>query len=78
MKEHDYTVVLIYPDYVANQYGEEFYVTWTTAGTVERAVEQAQKEASEAQGYDVVARPYDFAAVSVFQGHHKDLWAGRG
>ena len=66
-----YTVVLIYPDYLATQYGEEFYQSHIMAESPESAIEAAQGQAMQAQG-ETDSDPADFAPVSVFSGHLTD------
>jgi hypothetical protein len=64
-----YTVVLIYPDYAANQYGEEFWTTQVHADDVPSAQLQAQLEAMEANEYDTEdSDPNDWAPVFVCEG----------
>ena len=43
MKE--YTVLLLYPDYIANEFGKETYLAWVTAQNPEDAVLTAQEKA---------------------------------
>lgn len=70
-----YTVILIYPDYIAEQYGEEFWISHVEAEAPAQAVEAAQREALEANPIHTgeVDSHTDFAVVAVFEGHHDDL-----
>ena len=62
-----YTVVLIYPDFIATQYGEEFYVGITEAEDPESAVPLVQAMAKTANSEECEFKE-DFAMVSVFEG----------
>jgi hypothetical protein len=73
-----YTVVLIYPDYLATQYGEEYYIQQVIATDPMKAVKKVQEEAiaanSEYYGDNklvqagVAAYSDDFAMVTVLEG----------
>jgi hypothetical protein len=66
-----YTVILIYPDYIASQYGEEFWYDHVEAETVAQAIEAARQNAQNCnETYDDCGK--DFAVVAVFEGHHYD------
>jgi len=64
-------VVLLYPDYMTDEYGKDLYVEWAHAAHVDDAVEIVQKKAVKAQA-DVnnpaELDPNDFAAILVFNG----------
>ena len=62
-----YTVVLIYPDYIATQYGEEYYIGVTEAEGPESAVPLVQQLAMDANLEECEYKE-DFAMVSVFEG----------
>ena len=65
-----YTVILMYPDYIAQDYGKEVYAAWTTAATWEDAVAKARREAVAAQDDpEAVADPEDFALIGYVPGH---------
>lgn len=73
-----YTVILIYPDYIVSNYGEEFWISQVMALSVNDAVRQTRQEAVGANfsylGSDMEGtNPEDFAVVAVFSGHHDDL-----
>ena len=65
-----YTVVLIYPDYAANQYGEEFWTSHVMADTVADATLAAQLEAIEANKDD---DPDAWAPAFVCEGHVRNI-----
>lgn len=64
-----YTVILLYPDNVADQFGES-YVTWLQADTPLQAQTLAREEAA---AINEVEDPNDFAVVAVFLGDHPNL-----
>jgi len=66
-----FSVLLLYPDYLATQYGEETYFTQVTAAIVEEAAKTAQAEAVEGQLCE--CNPDDFAVLLVIKGWHSDL-----
>jgi hypothetical protein len=73
-----FTVVLIYPDYMTNEYPFETYTAVVEALSCREAIEAAQKEAVAAQGNDpddgpTVMDPEDFAAMVVIPGE-VDIW----
>lgn len=63
-----YTVILLYPDYLANQYGEEYYFAWVKARSPKRAPVLARKQVANNLG-DRVQNPDDFLCVAVYAGH---------
>lgn len=67
-----YTVILIYPDYIASQYGEEFWYDHVEAENVAQAIETAQQNAQHANRAYESGCAKDFAVVAVFEGHHYD------
>lgn len=81
-----YTVVLLYPDWAADQYGEDVYLAFVEAGTYISAVEAAQDEALEHWmgvheiTWEVLDQGYpseparDFVALAVFEGNCKPLF----
>lgn len=69
-----YTVVLIYPDYAAQQYGEEFWTAHVNARDVASAQRKAQREAMAANRVADTHKDLDaWAPVFVCEGHHFNL-----
>ena len=74
-----YTVILIYPDHVAENYGEEFYTAHVEAKTPKQALAKAREKAladnslSSDPESDDYCNPVDFACVAMFEGHHDDV-----
>jgi hypothetical protein len=66
-----YTVLLLYPDYMATEYGHETFLTHVRANTGTEAVRQARKEACIMNDH---ASAKDFFVLAVFHGHHEDIW----
>lgn len=66
---NDYTVVLLFPDYLADDYGKDTYTALVTASDIKHAVEVAQREAFDSNKDS--EDPEDFALVLMFQGHHE-------
>jgi hypothetical protein len=72
-----YTVLMIVPDYIASSYGEETYMAYVEAETVEEAQLEAQDEAYK----DLVEEPdrlpednpEDFFVVFACHDHVKDI-----
>ena len=68
-----YTVLLLYPDYLADQYGEETYLCWTTAPNPKLAVAQAREEVCKRFDPESDVQPDDWFVLAVFEGTHKDM-----
>lgn len=69
-----YTVLMLYPDYLASQYGEETYLAHVSATDPTLAIKQAQGEAFSENELDPGdSDPADFATLAVFPGHLEDL-----
>jgi hypothetical protein len=72
----DYTVLLLYPDYIGNDNprGFETYCGHGT-GTPKSAVRQVRKLASSnfIGHEDDRINANDFAVLAVFEGHHNDI-----
>lgn len=63
-----YTVLLLYPDYQADAYGQETYLAHVNAGSPKLAARDAQLEADRGGG-----RPEDFQVLLVCAGHVLDV-----
>jgi len=72
-----YSVLLLYPDYLAGNYGEDTYYAHVEAPDVKSAQLSAQKEVVRENmidiEYDGDMRPEHFAVLLVVEGHHYDL-----
>ena len=70
-----YTVLLLRPDYLAENYGQDTYMDHVEATTPAGAVDEARGRAvSIDYGADVAdATPEDYFALAVFAGHHDDV-----
>lgn len=67
-----YTVCMIVPDYIASQYGEEYYSAWVTARSPKHAAKKGKTKAAE----DIAgSEAGDFLVVAVYSGHHPMLYS---
>jgi hypothetical protein len=69
-----WTVLLLYPDYLTDDYGADMYVAWARTTTPVEAVPLVQRRAAQAQrdlskGTSIDIDPDDFKMIAV--------WAGR-
>lgn len=68
-----WTVLLLYPDYLTDDYGGDTYLAWALTATPEEAVPSAQCKAADAQR-DLSATvspdidPHDFRMIAVWPG----------
>lgn len=72
-----YTVILMYPDYVADDYGEN-YLAHVDATDPTEAVKVAQRQAMKENGNEPDDDGFDreaaaYAPIAVFDGHLRDL-----
>ncbi len=67
----EFSVLLLYPDYLADTFGQETYFTHVASESVEAGVRAAQEEAAECQQCE--CDPVDFFPLLVVQGWHADL-----
>ena len=64
-----YTVILLYPDYIASNYGEDYYFWKGEAESPTDAARKAQQFlASEHNSDDATSEPEDFYVVAVIEG----------
>ncbi len=69
-------MLLLYPDYMADNYGQETYLTHVQAEDLKGAQRKAQAELVSAHaGYDQedIQDPNDYAVLLVIKGHHNDI-----
>ena len=66
-----FTVLLLYPDYLASQYGEETYLSHVLAMDVPAAIKRARKDAYRDNRDDT-----DFSILFVAEGHIDNLYGG--
>ena len=69
--EKNYTVLLLYPEYLTKQYGIDTILLWVTANDPSIALWKGQLEAVDAQLLPVMD-PKDFTRLGVFEGHIED------
>ena len=72
MKE--YSVLLLLPDYMAEDYGTDTYFDWVTAATPTKAVRASQvRAAKQHRSEGAQCRAADYHPLVVVDGYHKDL-----
>lgn len=69
-KPKHFTVLLLYPDYVASDFGHETYLAFEVAVTIIEAIEKAQALCAR---LNEGSRAEDFYPLLVLRGHHCDL-----
>jgi len=76
-----YTVLLLYPDYMSDSFGQETYLAHVEARDPESAVMEAQQRAVEANTDEeddwIVEDAEDFYPLFVCEGHLGDLYSHR-
>lgn len=73
---NNYTVLLLRPDYIANEFGKDTYLAHVSANGAELAQLAAQVEARDADlppGAEDWPNPADYHVLFVALGHHEDL-----
>ena len=72
-----YTVILILPDTIAENYGEDYYFGRVRATSPAEAATIAQADAADVNQPDGCncgsVDPNDFLCVAVFEGHHDNM-----
>jgi len=73
----DYTVLLLYPEYLADEYGEETYLAHVSVNDTTEAIYAARLEAAfeftTTDEDDEFTNPDDFFVLLVCEGHIEDL-----
>jgi hypothetical protein len=64
-----YSVLLLYPDYLSDQFGKETYYAFVEATNAIQAIAAAQRQAADAQTAEI-DDPTEFRPLLVTQGHH--------
>jgi hypothetical protein len=76
-----YTVLLLYPDYMTDDYGQATYMAWVMASNPKAAVVAAKAECVEdsrmGPGCDpTIESPDDLHVLFACEGHHNDVGQG--
>ena len=77
-----YTVLLLRPDYIASNYGQDTYLAWVEAPSVEEAQVLAQREAYQSDvppdddSHDESSCRPDYYVLFVAEGHVDNLAVG--
>lgn len=67
-----YTVLMLYPDYATDNFGQDTYTTFVDAEHVGEAIEKAQQDALEAYqegDLEIYGEADDFHVLAVYDGH---------
>lgn len=75
-KRKPYTVVLMLPEYLAENYGEDVYRAFVTATTPKAGVAAARRELDKVMkdaGNGGLDDLVDAAVVVMYEGHHTDI-----
>jgi hypothetical protein len=70
-KRHWYTVILLYPDFLTDDFGADIYTDWCLGETPEDAARVCQEKAAKAQNdgpVDIVDDPTVFRPIAVIAG----------
>ena len=68
-----YTVLLLYPDYLASQYGEETFLAFVHARGRSKGIKTAQYVAKMSQEFPDEVEAEDFLPLYMTYGHRKDI-----
>lgn len=70
-----YTVLLLYPDTLTDNYGEDTYLAHVKATTPEKAIRKAQREANAANRFNDTDADFtdDFLPLLTIEGRHADV-----
>ncbi len=69
-----YTVLLLRPDYMTDNYGQDTYQAWVWGDSIHDAICAAQEDAlgKDSVGVDIADRPPrdDYHVLAIYEGHH--------
>lgn len=71
----NFTVLLLYPDYMSDNFGQDTYLAHVKAEDVKGAQRVAQLKLLRNLGKDYAGTvdPNDYAVLMVIEGHHNDI-----
>ena len=72
----NYSVLLLYPDYATDIYGQDTYLSWIpSVDSVEEAITAAQIEAVKINNKfnNIIIKPEDFFVLLVAEGYISDI-----
>lgn len=78
MDKQPFTVLLLRPDYMAEEFGKDTFLTHVDATGRQDAIEAAQIDAHKFDGLGEDGEPEDYAALLVLHGHHNAVPEGAG
>jgi hypothetical protein len=70
-----FTVVLLRPDYMAEEYGKDIYTACVEADSIEEAMLAAREQVLAADD-GAVEDPDDYHVLLIFVGHHLPVYHG--
>lgn len=73
-----YSVLLLYPDYAAESYGQDTFYDLVEADTPSEAVAKARRNVIESNPEMDIEHPGDFFLLLLVEGHHMALSDGCG
>ena len=68
-----YTVLLMYPDYISNDYGKETYQAFAAGAGVEDAIKEARQDCISDNAGAEFDSPEDLSVLAVYEGHQLDV-----
>lgn len=72
-----YTVILLRPDYVTNNYGQDTYMECVEAADPSAALAEVRRMVIEVDGDDGAgADPTDYFCIALIEGEHNDIDPG--
>ena len=76
-EKRKFTILVLKPDYIADAFGQDTFLAYVEAHSVDMAQSMAQVQASNAdcasEEERADANPEDYHILAVFEGHHPDL-----
>lgn len=76
-----YTVLLLYPDYMAATFGHDTYHVWVEAISPHAAFARAQEACAKVNEWELpedAQAMRDMHLLAIYEGHHKDLSDDQG
>lgn len=67
-----YTIILLRPDYMTDDFGHDTFTDHVEARDIDLAIKTAQLQACHAD-QNTVSKKDDYYPLAVFEGHHRNL-----
>ncbi|TJY57419.1 hypothetical protein E4T66_18605 [Sinimarinibacterium sp. CAU 1509] len=68
-----YTVILLYPDYVTDNYGQDTWMGDGRGDTPEEALADARAQLCDPDGDSLIKAPEDLFCIAMIEGEHQDV-----